>query len=42
LQLDGLFESLIGDLVTKAGNHRYMLPDGRRVLKGHGSIPFDH
>jgi hypothetical protein len=28
LQLDGLFETLIGDPVTTAGNHRCMLPDG--------------
>jgi hypothetical protein len=27
-QLDGLFETLIGDSVTTAGNHRCMLPDG--------------
>jgi len=31
LQLDGLFETLIGDPVTTGGNHRCMLPDGRRV-----------
>ena len=42
LQLDGLFETLIGDPVTTAGNHRCMLPDGGRVPRGHGSIPFDH
>ncbi len=28
LQLDGLFETLIGGPVTTAGNHRCMLPDG--------------
>jgi hypothetical protein len=39
LQLDGLFETLIGNPVTTAGNHRCMLPDGRRVPSGHGSIP---
>ena len=27
LQLGGLFETLIGDPVTTAGNHRCMLPD---------------
>src|SRR5713101_5757400 len=27
-QLGGLFETLIGDPVTTAGNHRCMLPDG--------------
>jgi hypothetical protein len=42
LQLDGIFETLIGDSATTAGNHRCMLPDGRRVPRGHGSIPFDH
>ena len=42
LQLDGLFETLIGNPVTTAGNHRCMLPDGGRVPKGHGSIPFGH
>ena len=42
LQLDGLFETLIGNPVTTAGNHRCMLPDGGRVPSGHGSIPFDH
>jgi hypothetical protein len=41
LQLDGLFETLIGGPVTTAGNHRCMLPDGG-VPSGHGSIPFDH
>jgi hypothetical protein len=41
-QLDGLFETLIGDPVTTAGNHRCMLPDGERVPGGHGSIPLDH
>jgi hypothetical protein len=39
LQLDGLFETLIGGQVTTAGNHRCMLPDGGRVPKVHGSIP---
>ena len=34
LQLDGLFETLIGNPVTTAGNHRCMLPDGGRVPKG--------
>ena len=28
LQVDGLFETLIGGPVTTAGNHRCMLPDG--------------
>ena len=42
LQLDSLFETLIGDPVTTAGNHRCMRPDGGRVPSGHGSIPFDH
>jgi hypothetical protein len=42
LQLDGLFETLIGGPVTTAGNHRCMLPDGGWVPSGHGSIPFDH
>jgi hypothetical protein len=41
-QVDGLFETLIGDPVTTAGNHRCMLPDGGRVPSGHGRIPFDH
>jgi hypothetical protein len=41
-QLNGLFETLIGGSVTTAGNHRCMLPDGRRVPEGRGSIPFDH
>jgi hypothetical protein len=42
LQLGGIFETLIGDPVTTAGNHRCMLPDGGRVPSGHGRIPFDH
>jgi hypothetical protein len=42
LQLAGLFETLIGNPVTTAGNHRCMLPDGGRVPSGQGSIPFDH
>ncbi len=42
LQLGGLFETLIGDPVTTAGNHRCMLPDGEGVPRGHGGIPFDH
>ena len=42
VQLGGLVETLIGDPVTTAGNHRCMLPDGGRAPSGHGSIPFDH
>jgi len=42
LQLGGFFGTLIGGPVTTAGNHRCMLPDGGRVPKGHGSIPFGH
>jgi hypothetical protein len=41
LQLDGLFETLIGP-VTVAGNHRCILPYGGRVPRGRGSIPFDY
>ena len=35
-QLDGLFETLIGDSVTTAGNHRCMLPDGRAADQAPG------
>ena len=38
LQLDGLFETLIGGQVTTAGNHWCMLPDGGRVPRG----PWQH
>jgi hypothetical protein len=38
LQLGDLIETLIGDPVTTAGNHRCMLPDGGRVPKGRGGI----
>jgi hypothetical protein len=41
LQLDGLFEMLIGDPVTTVGNHRCMLPDWGTVPSGHGSMSFD-
>jgi len=34
LQLDDLFETLIGGPVTTAGNHRCTLPDGKRVPGG--------
>ena len=33
---------LIGGLVTTAGNHRCMLPDGGKGARGCGSIPFDY
>ena len=36
LQLDGLFETLIGGPVTTAGNHRCMLPDGGKGAQGPG------
>ncbi len=42
VQLDGIFETLIGGPVTTAGNHRCVLPDGGRVPRGNGRIPFDH
>ena len=42
-QLGGLFETLIGNSVTTAGNHRCMLPDGERVpSQGAWQHPFDH
>ena len=39
LQLDGLFETLIGDPVTTAGNHRCMLPDGEGCPRGMAASP---
>ena len=39
LQLDGLFETLIGGPVTTAGNHRCMVADGGRVPKGEWQHP---
>ena len=42
LQLDGLFETLIGDPVTIAGNHRCMLLDGGGCPAAMAAFPFDH
>jgi hypothetical protein len=39
MQLDGLFETLIGDLVTTAGNHRCMFNDEGSVPSGDDRIP---
>src|SRR5579859_3047824 len=39
LQLDYLFETLIGSPVTTPGNHRCTLPDGRRVPRSNGRLP---
>jgi hypothetical protein len=42
LQLDGLFETLIGDPGNHSREPPVHLPDGGRVPSGPGSIPFDH
>jgi hypothetical protein len=42
VQLDGLFETLIGDSVTIAGNHRCILQGVEKVPSGPGSILIDH
>src|SRR5690348_10367502 len=39
VQLADLSRTLIGDSGTIAGNHRCMLPDGKRVASGPRSIP---
>jgi hypothetical protein len=39
LQLDGLFETLIGESVIIAGNHRCMLPEGGRVPAAMAASP---
>jgi hypothetical protein len=41
LQLDGLFETLIGGPATTGGNRPCMFPYGK-VPRGHGSILLDH
>src|SRR5271169_7225216 len=38
LQLDGLFETLIGGQVTTAGNHRCIRPGMGMASQGRGSI----